>query len=725
MKFPHRCVSLILALTLMLSVLVSQPNRVHAANKVYYPLDFSQNVLASRVSQVVSGGCAVASMATIEAYMFGATSEAEKKTIYNELVAANGDDDYAYWGNVGYKTSQDSIDWEKVYDQLAQGYPCIIHRPATGSQSQHWSVVAGYQGSSSVLEPDNFLVVEVNEKSGAAIQTVKEWRGSTSVDRYSWRADGLPITSLPGIYFAFNHPPVIKETGVAHVVSGRITSDVNLTALEIRVVSLETGKTVFSRDLTPNTTSYALSALDSSMSYSSWAAGTYYFTVYAKNAAEIEEMYGFYFEISASYPSEIPNPRYTLSFDAGIGTGSMDCLNLHFGDTLSLPACTMGSDSGTFQGWHLTRNDGKWFTADKQWLTAAEISAGGCDMYLFSDAFSGAFDAWWIRDTLIFPEYTFVAQWPGSEQIPPESTVPPAASEVIRISGNTRYETSFAVADELMHNLGVDYFDTILVASGTGFTDALSGSYLAAVKNAPILLTNGNNASALTQYITEHLSSSGTVYILGGNAAVPDTLENALKETGRTIKRLSGDNRIQTNLAILAEAGINGKEILVTTGWDYADSVAAAATGLPILIINPYTNELTDEQLIFLQGVNAAELTIIGGTSVVSSNVEAELAEYVNVSRIYGSTREETSALIAARYFTQPDRVCIAYSRDFSDALCGGPLAYALGAPMLLVNSGKESHAGDYIASHSITSGYILGGTSAVSEKSVEIIFGT
>lgn len=717
MKFPHRCVSLILALTLMLSVLVSQPNRVHAANKVYYPLDFSQSVLASRVTQVVSGGCAVASMATIEAYMFGATSDADKKNVYDELVAANGDDDYAYWGNVGYKTSQDSIDWEKVYDQLAQGYPCIIHRPAAGSQSQHWSVVAGYQGSSSVLEPDKFLVVEVNEKSGAAIQTVKEWRGSTNVDRYTWRADGLAITSLPGIRFALNHPPVIKETGMAHVVSGRITSDTNLTALQIRVMSLDTGKAVFSKDLKPNALSYAMSSLDSGMSYSSWAAGTYYFIVYAKNAAGIEKMYGFYFEIASSYPEEIPNPSYTLSFDANGGIGAMDAVNLHFGDALTLPACTMQDDSGAFRGWHLKRNDGKWFTSDRQWLTSAEISAGSHEKYLFADKFSGTMDAWWIRDSLIFPEYTFVAQWPDS------ADTPEVSSNIRRISGQTRYETSFAVADAMKENLGVDLFDAVLIANGTGFADALSGSYLAAVKGAPILLTNGANGAALCKYIEGNLSTAGTVYILGGTAAVPQSLENALKETGRTITRLSGDNRIQTNLAILAEAGINGKEILVTTGWDYADSVAAAATGLPILIINPHTNELTDEQLIFLQGVNASKLTIIGGTSVVSSNVEAELADYVSVSRIFGSTREETSALIAERYFSQPAAVCIAYSRDFPDALCGGPLAHAIGAPLLLVNSGKEASAADYAVKNSITAGYILGGISAVSEKSVKIIF--
>lgn len=725
MKHSHRSLSLILALMLVISALLSQPASVRAANKVYYPIDISQEVLASRVVQQVSGGCSVASMATIEAYMYGATSDADKKTVYNELISANGDDNYAYWGNVGFKTDQEAIDWEKVYAQLAQGYPCIIHRPASGSQSQHWSVVAGYQGSSTVLEPDNFLVVEVNESSGAAIQTVKEWRGGTTVDRYAWRSDGLPITSLPGIHFAFNHPPVIKEAGVAHVVSGYVTSDNNLTSLQIRVIALDTGNAVFSKNLTPNAKTYALSAQDSAMKYSSWAAGTYYLTVYAKNAAGVEEMYGWYFEISPSYPAEAPNPLYTLSFDAGIGSGEMDSISLHFGDPLTLPACSMTDDSGSFQGWHLRRSDGKWFTTEKTWLTESEISGSGAQKYLFADKFSGSLDAWWIRDALTFPQYSFVAQWPDSN----DET--PVTSPIIRISGSTRYETAFAAADALKAQLGVDRFDTVLIASGTGFADALSGSYLAAVKNAPILLTNGSNGSALAAYIEENLSESGTIYILGGTAAVPETLADAMEATGRTVKRLAGEDRILTNLAILREAGVGDQEILVTTGWNYADSVSASATGLPIMIVNPNTYELTIDQVVFLQSLNANDLTILGGTSVVSAETEAHLQqygdfdqEYGTVTRIFGASREETSALIAKRYFSDPRVVCIAYSRDFPDALCGGPLAHSLGAPLLLVNRGTESYAADYVAEYGITSGYILGGTSAVSDDSVRVVFG-
>ena len=45
-----------------------------------------------------------------------------------------------------------------------------------------------------------------------------------------------------------------------------------------------------------------------------------------------------------------------------------------------------------------------------------------------------------------------------------------------RISGENRFETAFRTADEMKRVLGVNQFQAIVVASGTNFADALSGS---------------------------------------------------------------------------------------------------------------------------------------------------------------------------------------------------------------------------------------------------------
>ena len=59
----------------------------YSSSQIFYNIDLSAAVLASRIQQQVSSDCAVVSMATVEAYLYGATSASEKTTVYNALVS--------------------------------------------------------------------------------------------------------------------------------------------------------------------------------------------------------------------------------------------------------------------------------------------------------------------------------------------------------------------------------------------------------------------------------------------------------------------------------------------------------------------------------------------------------------------------------------------------------------------------------------------------------------
>ena len=54
---------------------------------------------------------------------------------------------------------------------------------------------------------------------------------------------------------------------------------------------------------------------------------------------------------------------------------------------------------------------------------------------------------------------------------------------ITRIYGKDRYETSEKIAERMMSILGINRFDTVIVASGDDYADALSASYLAAVND--------------------------------------------------------------------------------------------------------------------------------------------------------------------------------------------------------------------------------------------------
>ncbi|MBQ8856881.1 MAG: cell wall-binding repeat-containing protein [Lachnospiraceae bacterium] len=290
---------------------------------------------------------------------------------------------------------------------------------------------------------------------------------------------------------------------------------------------------------------------------------------------------------------------------------------------------------------------------------------------------------------------------------------------VYRISGTTRYETGYKVADALKEELGVEKFDAVVVATGKNFADALAGSYLAVQKNAPIILTNGkdDNVAQLHEYIAANVAAGGKVYILGGEAAVPASVE-AIE--GYDVVRLSGKSRYETNLAILAEAGIEGTELIVATGKTFADSLSASAAKLPILLVKPGT-ALSDEAKAIAEGMN--KFYIIGGEGAVSADIAAELAAYGEVVRVSGKTRYETSVAVANTFFADVEKSVVASGKNFPDGLCGGPLAAAMNAPLILTADGKTDAAASYVADNEIESGYVLGGTGALADESVVDVF--
>jgi len=84
---------------------------------------------------------------------------------------------------------------------------------------------------------------------------------------------------------------------------------------------------------------------------------------------------------------------------------------------------------------------------------------------------------------------------------------------------------------------------------------------------------------------------------------------------------------------------------------------------------------------------------------------------------------EASSTYIAEAYFESVDTVFLAYGMNFPDGLCGGPVAYAIGAPLVLTAAKSETAAADYVAKNSVANGYILGGTAALSDETVAKIF--
>ena len=297
-----------------------------------------------------------------------------------------------------------------------------------------------------------------------------------------------------------------------------------------------------------------------------------------------------------------------------------------------------------------------------------------------------------------------------------ESTAPLDIFEIIRLGAGDRYATSRAIADEFKKKLGVDKFGCIILTCGDNFADAMSASSLGKANNAPILLVNNRDINSTIEYIKNNLDLNGKLYIVGGSDVVSGSLESLLQ--GYNVSRLAGDTRYETNFEVL-KAIEKPKEIALCSGNSFPDSLSVSSTGKAIMLVN---KRLTDYQRNFIKDIT--NIYIIGGSDVVSLEIENEAKSNSNCERISGDDRYETSYAVARRFFPgQKDNLVLASGDNFPDGLCGGNFsAVVLNTPLLLVNRNNYADANSYALQSNCFRYYIMGDAGVVSDEWVKYI---
>ena len=299
------------------------------------------------------------------------------------------------------------------------------------------------------------------------------------------------------------------------------------------------------------------------------------------------------------------------------------------------------------------------------------------------------------------------------------------SDNVKRIAGDDRYHTSLRVGRELKKVMKVKDFNAVVVANGDNYADALSGAYLAKVKNAPLILVNENNMEQAKKFIYDHLhkrvrklQAKSQVYLLGGEKVVPEAMRTELEEYF-DIKRIAGSDRFETNLKILKEANVRSGDLLVCSGVGYADSLAASASGKPIMLVD---DMLSDEQKKLIKSLDRGNVTIIGGYKSVNSNIENACKSLTPTIRIYGEDRYKTSLAIAKHFFKNSKSAVFAYGDNFPDGLCGGVLAEKMNAPLLLINENNYDFAKQYVRENTMNKFVVLGGNRMIPNRTINYI---
>ena len=307
-------------------------------------------------------------------------------------------------------------------------------------------------------------------------------------------------------------------------------------------------------------------------------------------------------------------------------------------------------------------------------------------------------------------------------------------SIIQRLSGNDRYDTMGEIVEEAYPNPT----DTVIVASGDNFPDALAASGLSGLAGAPVVLTNSYRLSARADGQISRLKP-GKVIVIGGKSAVSDTVVNQIEKRvapEAKIVRISGDTRRDTANEIFAQAkkqtGVNWKDdtAVIATGENFTDALSISALAYqnryPVFLSGK--TGLDTSTVKDIKGYGFSNIVIAGGSAAVPNSVIAQLksagVSESNIVRLGGATRYQTSLEIAKyadkKLSLRPATPVFATGENFPDALAGGVLAGEKVAPLLLVSpdTSVNHDALNWINSTSEfeNSAYVLGGTDAVSE---------
>ncbi len=213
------------------------------------------------------------------------------------------------------------------------------------------------------------------------------------------------------------------------------------------------------------------------------------------------------------------------------------------------------------------------------------------------------------------------------------------------------------------------------------------------------------------------------------------TFSITAKPSQTSWNRLSGGSALTTMKAIVNEGWESSEWAIVATSQSYQDALSASALagllGNAPVLLTP-SNELSGvtKNLLINKGVKKA--VIVGGTSAISSDVEAAIkaANNIETTRISGGTATTTATAVYkwgkdsanTGGTTWGTDAIVATLDSYQDALSIAPYAYAKHAPIFLTDKGTKDIRGSvetFIKEGGFTQTLIIGGVSAVS-KDVE-----
>lgn len=291
-----------------------------------------------------------------------------------------------------------------------------------------------------------------------------------------------------------------------------------------------------------------------------------------------------------------------------------------------------------------------------------------------------------------------------------------------RLAGETAADTMQAIVQAAFPTTR----KTVVLTTNAAYFDALSANALAGALHAPVLLTDIDALPAQTRAELQRLKTK-TVYVCGGSLVVSQAVENELTQMGIKVKRIFGDMADDTANKIASALPRVSDTCFVTTSWGYADALSASsfayAKRAPIFLARYDNACLSEQTLATIKNKGFKRVIIVGGSSVVSPEVENQLAQQgiQGVERIFGESSYDTSLTLAQKLLDmglRANNMGVATGVDYLDALCGSALCGRYDSVIVLADDTNTSAVSQFMSRNraAIKSYAIFGGTAAVGE---------
>lgn len=221
--------------------------------------------------------------------------------------------------------------------------------------------------------------------------------------------------------------------------------------------------------------------------------------------------------------------------------------------------------------------------------------------------------------------------------------------KVTRLSGDDRYGTALAVAKKVGKSK-----EAVLV-NGNDFKDGMTIASIAALKQIPIILTDGSYMPADVKKYLNNTSKMDQVYVVGDADTISDEAISSLSN----VKRIGTGNAYSKNVDVIEAFGgeIDTSTLYIASAKDFPDSLGASAlaykTSSPVLFVD---SPLDDSTSTFLKNHIVNNLKVLGGAGAISYDLET-IAK--NLPLDVGSTNNFTDTIWQDEVYTPRSTVVV------------------------------------------------------------------